>query len=83
MIRIINMVNAGASLPKMAMTEVANGLFFILVIVAIVFSARYGGRVAERHQPRRLWGMLIAGVLCLILGVGAMIAAHFVVFRHL
>ena len=82
MIGTVNMVNAGVSFPKMAMTEIANGLFFILVVVAIVFSARYGGRLAERRQVSRLWGMLIAGVLCLILGAGAMIAAHFAVFRH-
>ncbi len=83
MIGTVNIVNAGTSFPKMAMTEIADGIFFILVIVAIVYSVRYGGKLAERRQVSRLRGMLIAGVLCLILGGAAMIAIHFVVFRHL
>lgn len=83
MIGTVNIVSAGVSFPKMAMTEIADGLFFILVIVAIVFSVRYGGKLAERRQVSRLWGMLIAGVLCLILGGVAMTAIHVAVFRHL
>lgn len=83
MIEITNMIYAGVSSPKMVMTEIADGLFLVLVVVAIVFSVRYGGRVAARHQVRRLWGMLTAGILCLILGGGAMIAIHVAVFRHL
>ena len=83
MIETANLVYAGASFPKMVMTEIADAMAFILVVVAIVFSARYGGRVAARHQVRRLWGMLIAAVLCLIVAGGTMIAIHFAIFRHL
>jgi len=83
MIEIVDLVYAGVSFPKMVMTEIADAIAFVLVIVAIVFSARYGGRVAARHQARRLWGMLIAGVLCLIVAGGAMVAVHFAIFRHL
>ena len=83
MIGISSFFNASKSFPKMAMTEIADGLFFVLVVVAIVFSVRYGGRLAQRRQVSRLWGMLIGGLLSLVLGGGAMIAAHVAVFRHL